>query len=278
MAITPLGGAGPTNISGAGSPQKTESFGKVLKGQSPENAPIPVNNPPADAKVAQDGAELARIDSLDVTGRWTREGVAIQSLALKSPDGTLDLHGTVSALAGYPGDGELRFDWRAQDVAYDVTFSIAGVGASGAAKGKATGIGAGIPRIDTTFDLKAKDAGPLATFAGMSAADASKLGAVSLAGTAVSGADDLTYDVTVSMAGIGGQGQFKGKLDGLSGTPRVDTRLDFAAKFATVDGQGYLPGAHCLLPFICSAARCAAWVSARRAKTSQASRRYSALA
>ncbi|MGH6929947.1 MAG: AsmA-like C-terminal region-containing protein, partial [Dongiaceae bacterium] len=118
----------------------------------------------------------------------------------------------------------------AQDVAYDVTFSIAGVGASGAAKGKATGIGAGIPRIDTTFDLKAKDAGPLATFAGMSAADASKLGAVALVGTAASGADDLTYDVTISMAGVGGQGQFKGKLAGLSGTPQVDTRLDFTAK------------------------------------------------
>lgn len=55
MAINPLGGAGPANISGAGSPQKTESFGKVLKGQSPENAPIPVNNPPHDAKVAQPG-------------------------------------------------------------------------------------------------------------------------------------------------------------------------------------------------------------------------------
>ena len=55
MAITPLGGAGPANISGAGSTQKTESFNKVLKGQSPENAPIPVNNPPSDAKVAQPG-------------------------------------------------------------------------------------------------------------------------------------------------------------------------------------------------------------------------------
>ncbi|MGH6960945.1 MAG: AsmA family protein, partial [Dongiaceae bacterium] len=55
----------------------------------------------------------------------------------------------------------------AKDVAYDVTFSIAGIGASGTAKGKATGLDAGIPRVDTTFDLKAKDAGPLATLAGM---------------------------------------------------------------------------------------------------------------
>lgn len=47
MAITPLGGAGPSNIAGAGSPQKTESFGKMMKGQAKlENASIPVNNPP----------------------------------------------------------------------------------------------------------------------------------------------------------------------------------------------------------------------------------------
>ncbi len=118
----------------------------------------------------------------------------------------------------------------AQDVAFDAKFSIAGVGASGSAKGKATGIGAGIPRIDTTFDLKAKDAGPLAALVGRSAADASKLGAVSLAGTATSGADDLTYDITVSLGGIGGQGQVTGKLAGLTGTPRVDSRLEFTAR------------------------------------------------
>ena len=55
MSVDSLPGS-PANISGAGSAQKTESFSKVLKGQSPENAPIPVvNNPPADAKVAQAG-------------------------------------------------------------------------------------------------------------------------------------------------------------------------------------------------------------------------------
>jgi len=118
----------------------------------------------------------------------------------------------------------------AKDVAYDVAFSIAGIGASGQAKGKATELDAGIPRVDATFDLKAKDAGPLATLAGMSGADAAKLGAVSLSGTATSGADDLAYDVAVSLGGVGGEGQFKGKVVGLSGTPKVDTRLDLTAK------------------------------------------------
>ncbi|HEX7769857.1 MAG TPA: pathogenicity protein, partial [Dokdonella sp.] len=79
-------------------------------------------------QVTQDGAEVARIDSLDVAGRWTHEGIAIRSLALKSPDGTLDLHGTVSALAGYPGNGELRFDWRVQDIAYAGTLQARGDG------------------------------------------------------------------------------------------------------------------------------------------------------
>lgn len=82
----------------------------------------------ADAKLAQDGAEIVRLDSLDVAGRWTREGVAIQSLALKSPDGEVDLHGTVSALAGYPGDGETRFRWRVQGTEYAGTLKAHGDG------------------------------------------------------------------------------------------------------------------------------------------------------
>lgn len=203
------------------------------------------------------------LQSVHLDGTLQGGALALRDLSVKEfAGGKGALSGTISDLAGQPRF-ETKFDLSAkdagkafqlaglgkappgklgalklggtlsggaQDVAYDVTFSIAGVGASGSAKGKATGIGAGIPRIDTTFDLKAKDAGPLATFAGMSAADASKLGAISLAGTATSGTDDLTYDVTISMAGVGGQGQFKGKLAGLSGTPQVDTRLDFTAK------------------------------------------------
>lgn len=59
MAITPLTGAGPAGISGTGGPrQVSEDFGKVMKGQHapsgrPENSPIPVKNPPTEAKSVQ---------------------------------------------------------------------------------------------------------------------------------------------------------------------------------------------------------------------------------
>lgn len=53
MAINPLGGAGPTGISGAGSaPKVGEGFGKVMKAQHQaptartENSPTPVQNGP----------------------------------------------------------------------------------------------------------------------------------------------------------------------------------------------------------------------------------------
>jgi hypothetical protein len=67
MAINPLGGAGPSGIAGAGStPNVTESFGKLMKGQvgkqptapqRTENAPTPVQNGPVtEARKAQQAA------------------------------------------------------------------------------------------------------------------------------------------------------------------------------------------------------------------------------
>ena len=80
------------------------------------------------AKVASDGKPLVSIDSLDVVGRWTKQGVKVDSIALRSPDGTVDLHGTVSALAGYPGDGAVEFRWKAAEVDYAGTLSANGDG------------------------------------------------------------------------------------------------------------------------------------------------------
>ncbi len=115
------------------------------------------------------------------------------------------------------------------DVAYDVNAAMAGIGFQGAAKGTANGIGAGIPRVNSTFDIKAKNLGPLAELAGMPGDAAKNLGAVSVAGQAQSGADDLAYDVALAMSGIGGKGTLKGKVTGLSGTPQIDTALNLAA-------------------------------------------------
>jgi len=82
----------------------------------------------ARAKIASDGQPLLAIDALDVIGRWTRDGVAIDSIALRSPDGQVDLHGRVSALGGYPGDGTTTFLWKVGDVSYAGTLNASSDG------------------------------------------------------------------------------------------------------------------------------------------------------
>ena len=82
----------------------------------------------AHAKITSDGAPLLAIDTLDIVGRWTRAGVKLDSIALRSPDGQLDLHGTVSALPGYPGDGALDFRWKVADASYAGTLKANGDG------------------------------------------------------------------------------------------------------------------------------------------------------
>jgi len=80
------------------------------------------------AKVTRDGQPLVAVDSLDIIGRWTKQGVKLDSIALRSPDGTLDLHGSVSALPGYPGDGALDFQWKVADTSYAGTLKANGDG------------------------------------------------------------------------------------------------------------------------------------------------------
>jgi hypothetical protein len=114
-------------------------------------------------------------------------------------------------------------------VTYDMALSMAGIGLQGNVKGRAEGLSAEVPRIDATFDLKAKNIAPIAALAGLPADGAKELGAVALAGKAASGADDLTYDVTLGLAGIAGNGALKGRVTGLKGEPQIDTILDLKA-------------------------------------------------
>ncbi len=116
----------------------------------------------------------------------------------------------------------------ADDVAYDLAFSIAGIGAQGLAKGKASGLGAGIPRVDSDFEVSAKDAGPLLAIAGMPSVKG--LGALSLKGKAASGTDDLNFDVTASLSGVQGTASLAGTVTGLGDKPQVNTRLNVVAK------------------------------------------------
>lgn len=120
------------------------------------------------------------------------------------------------------------------EVSYDVALAMTGIGLDGTAKGGAAGLtSGGIPRVNSTFDVKIGKLAPLLALGGTTDATqikaADNLGAVGFKGSAQSGTDDLTYDVDLTMAGIGAAGKLSGKIVGISGTPQVDTVLDLRA-------------------------------------------------
>lgn len=75
-------------------------------------------------KVTQDGKSLFAMDRLDLSGAWTGQGIAIKQLALRSPDGSVDLSGTVATLPGYSGQGTARFQWKVADIDYAGTLKV----------------------------------------------------------------------------------------------------------------------------------------------------------
>jgi translocation and assembly module TamB len=81
-----------------------------------------------EATIAQDGKPLFAADSLDLAGAWTRGGAVLKSLALRAPDGSVDLHGTISSAPGYPGDGETTFRWKTADREVSGTLKAKGDG------------------------------------------------------------------------------------------------------------------------------------------------------
>ena len=77
----------------------------------------------------------------------------------------------------------------------------------------------GIPRINSTFDIKAKDVASLVALTGWPGRCRQATGLVAFAGTAQSGADDLTYDVNLDRR-VGGTGKLAGKVTRYSRRPR----------------------------------------------------------
>lgn len=80
------------------------------------------------ATLAQDGKPLFAADTLDFAGAWTHGGAIVKSLALRAPDGSVDLHGTISSAPGYPGDGETTFKWKTADREISGTLKAKGDG------------------------------------------------------------------------------------------------------------------------------------------------------
>ncbi len=64
------------------------------------------------ATITRDGEPIFVVDRLDLSGAWTRSGVLVKELALRSPDGGIDLTGSLGTIGGYSGSGETTFAWR----------------------------------------------------------------------------------------------------------------------------------------------------------------------
>jgi translocation and assembly module TamB len=69
-------------------------------------------------KVTQAGQPVFESNSLDLVGSWTSKGIALQTLALRAPDGQADLGGTLAVGKGYKGDGKASFRWKLGDIDY----------------------------------------------------------------------------------------------------------------------------------------------------------------
>lgn len=63
-------------------------------------------------QVAVGGAPVFASDRLDLAGRWTRRGIAIDTLHLVAPDGEVDLDGRLTLAQRELGDGKATFAWQ----------------------------------------------------------------------------------------------------------------------------------------------------------------------
>ena len=69
-------------------------------------------------RVSQAGQPVFASDSLDLAGRWTQAGIAIDTLKLRAPDGHADLDGRLVFAQRQRGDGKADFAWKLGDTTY----------------------------------------------------------------------------------------------------------------------------------------------------------------
>ncbi|OOG46024.1 pathogenicity protein [Rhodanobacter sp. C01] len=69
-------------------------------------------------KLTQNGQPLFVSDRLDLVGEWTHRGITLRRLALRAPDGHIDLTGTLGIGQRYQGDGNASFAWKVGDTDY----------------------------------------------------------------------------------------------------------------------------------------------------------------
>ncbi|MEO8802553.1 MAG: translocation/assembly module TamB domain-containing protein [Rudaea sp.] len=65
--------------------------------------------------IAQDAKPVFTATSLDLAADWTNSALSIRQLALRAPDGHVDLQGTLDSYRNYHGNAKAQFDWRIGD-------------------------------------------------------------------------------------------------------------------------------------------------------------------
>ncbi|MEP6940773.1 MAG: hypothetical protein ABI846_13495, partial [Rudaea sp.] len=68
-------------------------------------------------QVTQDGKPVFRGDSLDLAATWTGKGLDVRKLALRAPDGSVDLTGSIDSYADLHGNAKAAIDWSLRDAA-----------------------------------------------------------------------------------------------------------------------------------------------------------------
>lgn len=71
-----------------------------------------------DARISQDGKPVFAAESFQTGVAWTHDGIVIHELALRSPDGTVDVDGTLTTASGYGGKGKATFSWKVGESIY----------------------------------------------------------------------------------------------------------------------------------------------------------------
>ncbi|HEX4481110.1 MAG TPA: translocation/assembly module TamB domain-containing protein [Rudaea sp.] len=68
----------------------------------------------ASIKIDQDGKSIFVADTLDLAATWTATALQLQKLALRAPDGKVDLNAGVTSYADLRGTAKGTFDWKIQ--------------------------------------------------------------------------------------------------------------------------------------------------------------------
>jgi translocation and assembly module TamB len=73
--------------------------------------------------ISESGKPVFAADSLALAGKWSSQQLLVKQLALRAPDGSADLDGTLAIARGYPGHGSAKFDWTYDGTRYAGTLA-----------------------------------------------------------------------------------------------------------------------------------------------------------